>query len=264
MAKPAPVKPAKALDSTKRFTSRVGNYVKYRPSYPQQAIDFLYDELGFASASAIADVGSGTGIFTSLLLDRGSRVYAVEPNEAMREAAERQFEDRPGFVSCIGTAEQTGLDDETVDRIVCAQSFHWFDQVKTKAEFARVLRPGGIVALVWNNWHSVLNPFTTDYEALLNNFGNDYQRVRHTNIQASDFERFFKDGVVRKITFGNSQHFDLEGVQGRLLSSSYIPEEGEPQYDAMIEELQRIYAKHADGNGQVAFDYVTDIYYGEL
>lgn len=264
MAKPAPAKPAKAPDATQRFTNRVGHYVKYRPSYPQQAIDFLYDELGFAEATAIADVGSGTGIFTSLLLDRGSRVYAVEPNDAMREAAERQFADRPGFASRVGTAERTGLDDEAVDRIVCAQSFHWFDQDRTKAEFARVLRPDGIVALVWNNWHSALNPFTTDYEALLNAFGNDYRRVRHTNIQASDFERFFKDGVVHKRTFGNRQQFDLEGVQGRLLSSSYIPMEGEPQYDAMIDELRRIYAKHADENGLVTFDYVTDIYYGEL
>jgi len=125
------------MDNTQRFTDRVDTYVKFRPSYPKEAIDYLYETVGLGAGGEIADVGAGTGKFTRLLLERGSVVYAVEPNDAMREAAKEALGDTPGFHAVPGTAEATQLPDGSVDTIVCAQAFHWFDREKAKQEFKR-------------------------------------------------------------------------------------------------------------------------------
>src|ERR1019366_5901844 len=138
-------------NSTTRFSSRVENYIKYRPGYPQAIVDLLSARCGLTSASVIADVGSGTGILTELMLRNGNKVFAVEPNRDMREAAERLLSQHPNFISVEGTAEVTRLNDASVDLIVAGQSFHWFDRVKTRQEFLRVLKPGGWVALIWND-----------------------------------------------------------------------------------------------------------------
>src|ERR1700744_6179959 len=121
-------------DSTKRFTDRVSNYVKYRPGYPEEVVDHLEKECHLSAQSAIADVGAGTGIFTKLLLEKGYQVYAVEPNDAMREEADRQLSHFPGYHSMTGTADRTGLSAQSMELIVCAQAFHWFNTAETKAE----------------------------------------------------------------------------------------------------------------------------------
>lgn len=112
------------MNSRERFTSRVDSYLKYRPSYPKEAIDHLYDVVGLRANSNIADIGSGTGIISKLLLERGSDVIGVEPNQGMREAAEQMLISSPKFQSIAGSAESTGLPDQSVEFIVCAQAFH--------------------------------------------------------------------------------------------------------------------------------------------
>lgn len=146
-----------------RFSDRVENYVKYRPGYPLTAIDYLEKHANLQHRSTIADVGAGTGIFTSLLLDAGYKVFAVEPNQPMRKAAEELLGSNVNFISTDGTADATRLTTNSVDLIVCAQAFHWFNTPETVIEFQRILKPGGYVALIWNKRESVDDHMAIEY-----------------------------------------------------------------------------------------------------
>ncbi|MFC5532616.1 class I SAM-dependent methyltransferase [Cohnella yongneupensis] len=251
------------MDNTNRFTDRVETYVKYRPSYPPEAIDYLYDTVGLRAGGEVADVGAGTGKFTRLLCERGSLVAAVEPNDAMREAAEETLGGMPGFRAVPGTAEDTLLPDGSVDHVVCAQAFHWFDREKTKAEFQRILRPGGKVALIWNSRLTQGTPFLEAYDRLLHTFGIDYARVGHKNISEEALALFFQPGDMRVARFPSGQLLDYEALSGRLLSSSYSPMPGHPNYEPMMAELRAIFDR-CNENGLVSFDYETEVFWGEV
>jgi SAM-dependent methyltransferase len=251
------------MDSKERFSNRVDWYVKYRPGYPKAAIDYLYDVVGLRPDSRVADIGAGTGIFSGLLLERGSRVMAVEPNEAMRAVAEQRLNGHPKFRAVPGSAESTGLTDGSVEFIVCAQSFHWFDRAKAKTEFRRVLRPGGKVILIWNSRLVDGTPFREAYEQLIQTYGTDYRAINHRNISRTGLLAFFKDGTMQEARFAMSQTFDFEGLKGRLLSSSYIPLPGHPRHDAMMEALRNLFDRH-NRQGRVSIDYETVIVWGEV
>ena len=250
-------------DSTRRFSSRVENYIKYRPDYPPAVIDLLEAECGLTSSSVVADVGSGTGILAELFLRHDNRVYGVEPNREMREAGERLLRNYPNFVSIAGTAEATTLDEQSVDFVTAGQAFHWFDRARARREFARILRPNGWVVLIWNDRQSSTTPFLAAYERLLRTYGTDYAVVNHTNVDAEVLRAFFGPGGYVLKTFENRQIFDFEGLKGRLLSSSYAPEAGHPQHASMLEELRSIFDAY-QVNGTVAFEYDTKVYYGHL
>lgn len=251
------------MDNKERFTSRVENYVKYRPTYPREAIDFLYDMVGFKPESVIADVGAGTGIFSRLLLERGSRVIGVEPNEAMREAAIEALSAEERYSAASGSAEETGLSDHSVDFIVCAQSYHWFDQDRARAEFRRILKPGGKVVLIWNSRKTSGTPFLEQFEGLLLTYGTDYEKVGHKSIALESLKPYFAGEGPRLDTFSMVQLLNEESLRGRLLSSSYSPLPGHPNYDPMIRELRDIYRSNEE-NGFVAMEYVTELYWGEV
>ncbi len=250
------------MDNTQRFTDRVDTYVKYRPSYPPVAIDYLYDTVGL-SKGEIADVGAGTGKFTRLLLERGCVVHAVEPNDAMREAAVHELGERAGFRAVPGSAENTLLPDGSVDHIVCAQAFHWFDRGKAKAEFKRILKPGGKVALIWNSRLTRGTPFLEAYDKLLHTYGIDYAKVGHKNISEEALAAFFHPAVMHVARFPSGQLLDFEALSGRMLSSSYIPQPGHPSYEPMMAELRNIFERCND-KGLVSFDYETEVFWGEL
>lgn len=180
------------MNNGERFSNRVDSYLKYRPSYPQAAIDYLYNDIGLHPNSKIADIGSGTGSLSKLLLERGSEVIAVEPNQAMREAAEQRLSSHPGFQSRSGSAEATGLPDQSVDFIVCAQAFHWFDQAAAQTEFRRILQPGGKVILIWNSRLTHGTSFRKEYDQLLHTYGTDYEQVNHKNISQAMLVSFLK------------------------------------------------------------------------
>lgn len=251
-----------ASDSTTRFSSRVEDYVRYRPGYPPEVVELLWRECGLGQNPTIADVGSGTGIFTRILLDKGAKVFAVEPNGPMREAAEAMLVGRADFQSVDGTAENTALPDASVDLVVAAQAFHWFDQVEARAEFVRNLREPRWCALIWNDRIEEGTPFLQAYERLLREYATDYLQVRHKEIQPERFQTFF-GGSLRMATFPNSQRFDFEGVVGRLMSSSYAPQAGSPGHGPMMAELRRIF-EATSHDGYVEFHYETQVFYGTL
>ena len=243
-----------------RFSNRVENYIRYRPSYPQELINLLEREAKLSPVSTIADIGSGTGIFSELLLKAGYQVDGVEPNQAMREAAERLLAGYPRFHSVDGSAQATNLPDQSMDLIVAAQAFHWFDTPESRTEFRRILKPGGKIALIWNERHLDTTPFLRGYETMLREFGTDYSEIRHENIGPESLKLIFPGGYETH-AFSNSQQFDYEGLEGRLLSSSYTPVPGRPGYEPMLSELRRLFDAHQQG-GQVSIDYDARVHLG--
>jgi SAM-dependent methyltransferase len=251
------------LKSTERFTSRVENYVRYRPGYPPAVLDLLRAKCGLTPASVIADIGSGTGILTRMFVEHGNRVYGVEPNQAMREAGEHLLAGCPGFVSIAATAEETTLPDRSVDLITAGQAFHWFNLARTRPEFARILKPGGWLVLIWNARRASRPGFPAEYEQFLKTYGTDYGDVTRTNLNSDDFRAFYSPGHYRLTRFDNRQAFDFEGLKGRLLSASYAPEPDHPNYEPMLAELRRLFDAH-QADGMVTIEYDTDVFTGQL
>jgi len=247
---------------TARFSDRVENYVRYRPGYPPEVIDLLRTECGLQPDHVVADVASGTGIFTKLLLENGNPVFAVEPNPEMREAGARLLAAYDQLTSVAGTAEETTLATASVDFVTCAQAAHWFDRERARREFARILKPSGWCVLLWNERRTATTRFLRDYEELLLTYGTDYKEVRHERTTTVIHE-FFAPSPYRERVFDLRQQFDYEGAAGRLLSSSYAPLEDHPNHAPMMRELDRIVRKHAL-NGVVEFEYNTRVYYGRL
>jgi SAM-dependent methyltransferase len=250
-------------DPTLRFSSRVENYLKYRPSYPQAVIATLQAECQLTSASRIADIGSGTGLLAGLFLRNGNPVFGVEPNPEMRAAGERLLRDYPGFHSVAGRAEATTLADQSVDFVVAGQAFHWFDRQQARTEFLRILRPTGWVMLVWNKRETQATPFLVAYEQLLEQYALDYAQVNHKQVDDAALADLYGAHGFKVKTFDHGHDLDYASLQGRLLSSSYAPEAGHPQHEPMLAELARIFQAH-QVNGRVGFAYTTQMYYGQL
>jgi ubiquinone/menaquinone biosynthesis C-methylase UbiE len=250
-------------NSTQRFSDRVNNYVKFRPDYPEEIIPFLEDTIGFKKDWVIADVGSGTGISARMFLENGNIVYGIEPNAEMRDAAEKFLSDYPEFKSVNAPAENTALSPHFFDLAVAAQAFHWFNIDKCLEEFKRILKKDGFVLLIWNDRKTESTEFLKEYESLLNNFGTDYKIVNHKNIDKNILDRFFGKGNYQEKVFNNQQLFDLEGVKGRLMSSSYAPSDTDPRHKPMMIELENIFSKY-NKKGKVKFEYDTRLFYGRL
>ncbi len=248
------------MKSTQRFSDRVANYVKYRPGYPEAVFDLLAGLVDHPKTTACADFGSGTGILSRGLLARFGLVYGVEPNHEMRSAGETGLA-HPRFVSVDGTAEASQLADGSIDLVTAAQAFHWFDQDKFQTECRRILRGAGPVALIWNN-RLADTPFLQTYDSLLREYATDYNEVNHQNITAQQLARFFDRGYRRE-AFPNVQRFDLEGLFGRLDSSSYAPPPGTKEYGILRTELTRAFDENQAG-GTVDFRYETEVYFGTL
>jgi ubiquinone/menaquinone biosynthesis C-methylase UbiE len=249
-------------DTIERFSNRVENYVKYRPSYPLEVLQLFEREMNLRKSSVLADVGSGTGISSRLFVENGNTVFGVEPNAAMREAAENFLKDFPNFISTDGTAENTTLPESSVDFVIAAQAFHWFANEKTRAEFKRILKDAGFVALIWNERQLDTNEFLREYEKLLLKFGNDYEKVRHENIGDKILGDFFQKEFRTK-TFLNAQTLDFAGMKGRVLSSSYMPSESDSRFAPMSEELKRLFDKYAE-NGKIQILYDTNVHYSQI
>jgi ubiquinone/menaquinone biosynthesis C-methylase UbiE len=244
------------LYPTTRFSDRVENYVKYRPSYPEQIVPFLENTIGLHKECRIVDIGSGTGNFSELFLKAGYAVTGIEPNENMRKAAEDKLSGYAAFSSRNRQAEQTGLRSQSVDLITVAQAFHWMDAEKTKKEFFRILKPSGHIVLAWN---LRLNntPFLKGYEALKEKFSIDnpgIERVNDTSIQ-----QLYAPKMPIIHRFSNVQWLNFESLKGQLLSASYIPLPGHPQYELMISELADLFVA-SNERGLIKMEFETKIF----
>ena len=251
----------RSMDATARFSNRVADYVKFRPSYPDAVFDALVTRLGADLPRVAADVGSGTGIFSRGLLARGFEVYAVEPNPEMRAEAARALAAEPRFHSGSGRAEATELPDASVALVVAAQAFHWFDAGRCRSEWRRVLLPRGLVGLVWNQ-RRLGSPFMAAYEAVMQRL-EEYDRVSRWQRAEAPIVELFGQGQFETLEVPNQQRFDWEGLRGRVLSSSYVPAAGQPGHEQLMLDLRRCFDAHAR-SGSVQFDYVTRVHIGRV
>lgn len=251
------------LNASQRFSSRVDNYVKYRPDYPTALLSLLEAECGLTRDSNVADIGSGTGKLAELFLRNGNAVVGVEPNREMREAGERLLQTFAHFRSVDASAEDTSLAARSVDLVTAGQAFHWFDYARARREFARILKPGGWVVLVWNDRRIDSTPFLAAYERMLHTYGTDYAEVSVKYADEKVMSEFFDRDGFKSATFDNPQTFDFESLKGRLLSSSYTPEEGHANFRPMLDELERIFRAHSE-RGAVVFEHDTKVFYGKV
>ena len=250
-------------DSKNRFSSRVADYLHYRPHYPAGVLDLLRAQCHLSPAHAIADIGSGTGFLAELFLKNGNAVLGVEPNQEMRNAGVEYLAAYPRFTSIDGCAEATTLPSSSVDFVTAGQAFHWFDPHAARREFARILRPHGGVAIVWNDRSISTTRFAETYENLLLRFGTDYARVKDCYPQIEDIRAFFGHSNFLTREIPNDQVFDLDGLRGRLRSSSYAPLEGHPNFAPLLAELDNLFSAHQH-EGRVRMEFSTVAYLGQL
>lgn len=250
------------MDSKERFSNKVANYVKYRPSYPPEYIGYLLDGVGLSGA-AVADVGAGTGILTGLLAPGVGKIYAVEPNFNMRSACVEHCGKFGNFTAVDGSAEQTGLADGSVDFVTVAQAFHWFDRPRARLEFRRILRENGRVALVWNS-RTAEDEFIRANDELCRRVCPDFNGFSGGNGTAPGlYADFFRDGACEYRTFGNDRLLTLEEYIGGSLSASYAPSENDGNYGEFIDGLKGLFGKYGSG-GRLRMPTVTHNYIGRV
>lgn len=243
-------------NSTHRFSNRADQYSLYRPQYPNAIIPYLQENIGLNSASKIADIGSGTGIFSKLFLDEGYAVTAVEPNDEMRNAAEESLRDFKNFQSVAGTAEETTLENESMDLVTVAQAFHWFRPEETRKEFQRILKKSGHILLIWNILQND-NPFLKAYADLKAKYENTIVHPHRANLER--IREIFAPNEVITQNFPNTQKLNKEGFKGYFQSFSTVPLQGDSRYDEMMHELNQIFDTHHE-NGLVTLEYETKLF----
>lgn len=258
----------KITDSKTRFTTRVESYRRYRPKYPAAVVKLLAQECGLAADDAVADVAAGTGLLTERFLEAGHRVIAVEPNAAMREVCARLAAEHPRLRCVEGSAEQTGLEDNSMALVTSAQALHWFDFAAARAEFARILRPGGVCAIFYNDRRADGDALHAGYERILREFGKDYSVVSHLHAGPEKIAAFLAPSAsalsrVQTARFENHQNLTLDGLMGRVVSSSYMPQVGDARYAAMAEAVEDLFAQQQI-DGLVRMEYETVVTWGRL
>jgi SAM-dependent methyltransferase len=244
------------------YADRVDAYARYRPGYPPAAVDALVSRLD--AGAIVADVGSGTGVLTEALLERGLTVRAIEPASRMRRAAEQRLHRVEGFTSLAGAAEATGLPASSVAAVLAGQAFHWFHPARARREFRRILRPGGFVALLWNERRRTADQFHVELEALLRRLLPAYSAVDdHDARLPASLAQLFGRWVPPSRTFPHVQALDPDGLVGRVMSASYAPGLETPSARQLARELRRLHARHGH-DGVVALRYDTLLVAGPL
>jgi SAM-dependent methyltransferase len=251
-----------AIDVTLRFSDRVDDYARFRPGYPPEILDLLRERCGLTPQAEIADIGFGTGLFTRLLLENGNRVTGIEPNQNMLEAGLQHLAHFSNFSGIQARAEQTTLQDNSVDFVTAAQAAHWFEPQRARKEFLRILKLAGWVVLVWNERLTSGTPFLSEYEQFLLTHGTDYSNVRHERT-TDRIAEFFAPSSHELEVFRTEQVFDLEGLEGRVFSSSYVPVPTDPRSGPLRTALHDLFDRH-NVNGTVRFLYDTKVFFSQL
>jgi SAM-dependent methyltransferase len=249
------------IDPLRRFSTRARAYAAARPTYPPALASLMRDEMGLAAGAEIADVGSGTGKLTALLVEAGYRVFGVEPNAEMRAYAEASF--GPRFTSVNGTAQATTLHEQSVDAVTAGQAFHWFDPAKARQEWTRIARPGAWAILVWNLRRERATPFMAGYDDLILRFATDMKLAKAERADEDAMATLFGGRNWEHRLFGHVHPMDLEALRGRVTSSSFMPNDGEARFGEMLGAVDELFATHAR-HGRVEFEYDTPVFYGRL
>lgn len=252
-----------AADSTERFTDRAGDYAAARPGYPAAIATTLIAGLKLPPQAVVADIGSGTGLSCEPFLRAGLTVIGVEPNEAMRAEGDKQLAQFSRFRSVAGTAEATTLPSASVDLLIAAQAFHWFDIEPARCEALRILRRPPLAALIWNDRVGTGSAFAEGYEQLLLDFGIEYTKIRHRHAHEDSVAAFFGHREFGMASFPNPTVLDYSTLLARLNSASYVPKPDHPNYAPMIERLRQLFDA-AQRDGRVTMDYVTRVFSGAL
>lgn len=250
-----------APDSSNRFNQKASHYSKARPSYPDECVDWILDRVGFSSNISVADVGSGTGILTELFLKRGAFVFGVEPNSEMRAEAERSLlSEYELFRSVSGSAEETSLMDDSVQLVTVAQAYHWMDPEKTTSEFRRILQPGGLVALLWNDRQAEASEFMSGYEELLEKYGTEFEEIRD-RATVRGLDSLFGQDSFEEFKAINVVSMSIDDLHGLVQSLSYLPSAGEKGFQELSEDLGRLFESQEE-DGEVRFVYETSCFLG--
>src|SRR5690606_9755039 len=249
-------------DSVNRFSQRADLYDQFRPHYPEELATFLRERLGADIHYTVAEIAAGTGIFTEQIAKWGNTVFVVEPNRSMRRLARQRLSQ---FEKCIfldGTAEETGLPDRSVDMVVSAQAFHWFDLTRTKAEFRRIGRDNLLVAVIWNlrNTHT---PFEQAYETLIRTYGIDYLRVSQRRMDTEEVLSFFAPESPDYRIFEHEDLLTHKELSGRILSYSFMPDESVGVYGEMMEAITELFELYQEG-GYVQLSYQSRLFIGGI
>ena len=246
-----------------RFTDRADDYARHRPGYPGGIVGVLQKECGLNSESSIADIAAGTGLLTEVFLNNGNRVQAKEPNAAMLTTLKKLEPVFRGLQCRRGSAEATGLAPASMDFVTVGQAMHWFDLGRTKQEFARILRPGGWCVVVYNERRRAGDAFHEGYEQLLRTYGNDYQEVQDRHLKKESIAGFFHPCNMTRVTMDNVQTLTLDGLRGRIASSSYMPTRESPQYELLQKDIAELFAG-SQKDGLVNLGYVCALTFGQL
>lgn len=248
------------MDHTHRFDGKGAVYARSRPQYAEGLLEYLKSTLGITAGSVFADVGSGTGIFTAQLLACGCRVFAVEPNDDMRKQAEGLLAGEPRFCSVSGSADNTGLPDQSVDFVSAAQAFHWFAPETFRKECRRILRPGGRVLLVYN-CRDENAACTRALAALQRRYGPAFRGF--SNGMNEETCLAFFTGACQIYRTANTQYYNRQGYLDRVSSSSHSPKETDARYAAFQKELHVLFDRFAT-DGKIAVPTDTVAYIGSV
>lgn len=243
------------------FTGKADLYSKFRPSYPNEYINYLLSENQLDEGSFIADIGSGTGILTKLLLEKKLNVLAIEPNDDMREEAEKTLKVYDQYKSINATAENTSLIDNSVDLITVAQAFHWFDKEKFRLECKRILKENSKVSLVWNS-KDLTSPLMIELQEICIETCPKFKGFSGGIEDMPDvYNQFFKNGIYETTVYRTDLEMDLEGFLGRNLSSSFSPLRREKEFESYHAALTNLFIKYSL-NGKIIYPYITKSYLG--
>lgn len=247
-----------------RYSSKTEEYAKYRPNFPAEIIEFLYSNRIIDNTSIIADIGSGTGRFTRLLLEKGNVVYGVEQNNEMRYKAEELLTQYSKFISIAGSAEKTSLNDKSLDFITVAQAFHWFDKEQCLSEFKRIIKEDGKVFILWDDFVGDYNDFSLEYKNVLSMFKNVEPENKGKRLSRTEMiNDFFKDNRYETMSFTHELYQNFESIKGGALSASFTPKPEEKNYKPFIDELQKVFDKY-QRNGKVCTAFRSACYLGEV
>lgn len=250
------------MSNVKKFSGKAEDYSAGRPAYADAFVDTLYAAQGFSAQSEIADIGCGTGIFARQLLERGSKVFGVEPNEDMRAAAEKSLTEFHNFRAVNGTAENTTLADNSVDFVTSAQAFHWFDVVAFKAECKRVLRAGGKAFLIWN-MRDMTAPINRSCMEINAKFCPDFKGFNGGVKKDDERIAAFFNGNCRYEEFDNPLFYDREKFVCRCLSGSYALTEKDEKYGNYLQAFYRLFDENCE-DGIVTVPNKTAAHYGNI